>query len=313
MDRSIPRTDVDRLARLFLLSQNENVVVLGDRRVAHFLLKLVVALIDVNVVSGVVQLLRDLVGVLVVGLGHGHNAHLPGREPQRPLSTPLLAKNRKHSLDGPKDGTVDDNRLLHELVRAPKFEPKPDRKLEVELHRGALVPALEGVLELNVDFRPVERTVPWIELPLHFVLRAERLQALSQLLLGLVPDLDVPDILVRSRGELQVERESHGIVHILHELERALDLREDLVLCTEDVGVVLLESSHARESRQRPRGLVTVQHAKVGEAHRQVLVRAGFVLEHEAVAGAVHGLHAVLVLVNRLEQEHVFTVVLVVS
>mmetsp|Transcript_36162 Transcript_36162/g.70286 ORF Transcript_36162/g.70286 Transcript_36162/m.70286 type:complete len:649 (+) Transcript_36162:65-2011(+) len=311
-DLALPRADVDHLLLLLLRPEHEDVVVLRDHGVADLLLELVVALVHVHVVPGVAQLPRDPLPVLVEGLGHGHDGHLARREPQGPLAAPLLAEDGEHALDRPEDGPVDDDRFLHELVRAPKLEPEPDRQLEVELHRGALVPALERVLELDVDLRPVERAVSRVELPLHLVLRAEALQALAQLLLGLVPHLDVADVLVRARGELQVEREAHGVVHVLHELERALDLGEDLVLRAEDVRVVLLEPPDAREARERAGGLVAVQHAEVGEAHREVLVRAGLVLEHQAVAGAVHGLHAVLVLVDRLEQEHVLAVVLVV-
>jgi len=74
------------------------------------------------------------------------------------------------------------------------------------------------------------------------------------------------------------------------------------------VSVILLESSHTREARQGTRKLVSVQHAKVGHPPGQLLVRDVRVGKNLAVARAVHGLEAKLLLLD-LKREHVLLVV----
>lgn len=64
----------------------------------------------------------------------------------------------------------------------------------------------------------------------------------------------------------------------------------------------LLEAYDTREACERAGELVAVQHAKVGEAERQVAVRVRAVLEYEAVARTVHRLQAHLLLLLRLRE-----------
>ncbi len=78
------------------------------------------------------------------------------------------------------------------------------------------------------------------------------------------------------------------------------------------MGVVLLEAAHASQSAQRARQLVAMQHAKVSVSERELSPRAGSRGEHQTVAGTVHGLEGVFLLLH-LELEHVLGVVLPVA
>jgi len=76
--------------------------------------------------------------------------------------------------------------------------------------------------------------------------------------------------------------------------------------------VVLLEATNACEAGQCALRLVAVEHAKVSEANRQLLVRALAVLEHKAVGWAVHRLEGPR-LVLSFKRKHVILVVLPVT
>jgi hypothetical protein len=86
----------------------------------------------------------------------------------------------------------------------------------------------------------------------------------------------------------------------------------DLSLSTEDVGIVLHETTDSGQTSESTGGLVTVQNTEVGNAHGQLAVAAVTVTEEQAVAGAVHGLECPLLLLD-LECEHVLVVVLPVT
>lgn len=61
------------------------------------------------------------------------------------------------------------------------------------------------------------------------------------------------------------------------------------------MGIILLEATHTGQAVERTRELVAVQHAEICKAQRQLAPTAATRLEHNAVAGAVHGLEGILV------------------
>mmetsp|Transcript_25488 Transcript_25488/g.42978 ORF Transcript_25488/g.42978 Transcript_25488/m.42978 type:complete len:248 (+) Transcript_25488:1998-2741(+) len=140
----------------------------------------------------------------------------------------------------------------------------------------------------------------------------ELIQSLCQLRLSHIPQRVVTKRLGGARGQLQLIGHAQHSIDVLHEVKRAQHLRLDLVLATEDVRVILLKATHAREARQRTRELVAVQHAKVSNAQGQLAIGAQPVGEHEAVSGTVHGLHAPLLALH-VEHEHAVLIVLGVS
>ena len=104
--------------------------------------------------------------------------------------------------------------------------------------------------------------------------------------------LNITKELLRPGGESQLIGEAKDAVNMLEEVEATLHLRPNLVGHAEDVGVVLLEPPHPRQSCQSTGQLVPMEHPKVGHPKRQVFVGACGLVEHDAVAGAVHRLQS---------------------
>ena len=100
------------------------------------------------------------------------------------------------------------------------------------------------------------------------------------------------------------------MVDPLHEPQQPLHLVPDLILSHEAVRIVLRELPHARKARQHTGRFVPVKRRLLVEPQRQVAIAAALAGEHQHVPGAVHGLHAHLLVVLRLHQEHVRAVVL---
>mmetsp|Transcript_19999 Transcript_19999/g.47643 ORF Transcript_19999/g.47643 Transcript_19999/m.47643 type:complete len:307 (+) Transcript_19999:625-1545(+) len=228
----------------------------------------------------------------------------------------MLDEDRAEPLDGTEDRAMDDDGTLLFLLglaavvflvgacRGHVLEAKPDGQLEVELDGGALMLATQRIEHVDVDLGSVEGAVLGVQLPL-LAVAVERGLELS---LGLVPHGNLADVLLRPGGEEHFVLEAELAVDKVDELEHVLDLLLDVVRLAEDVRVVLLEAAHAGESAEGAAELVAVQYAEVCHAPGELAEGALAEVEHEAVPGAVHGLHSKLLALD-VEDEHVLLVV----
>ena len=261
----VPRANVNRAVGLLTLAHDEDVVPLLELRLANLLLHLAVGIVNLAVEALLAQHGANLVRVVPAQLADGHDHDLPGGEPERPLPCKVLGEDREHALHGAEDGAVDDDRALGLVRLADVGQVEADGQLEVELHGGALEPALERVKHGDVNLGPVEGAVAGVELPL----LARSVERVLQRSLRLVPRLQLAEVPLGPGGELHLVGEAEDFVHLIEHLHESRELLLHLVLAAEDVSVVLLEPAHAGEAVQRTAELVAVEHAKVGEPHGQ--------------------------------------------
>ncbi|KAH3659092.1 hypothetical protein OGATHE_006352 [Ogataea polymorpha] len=207
----------------------------------HVVLALVARKIDVCIESFSLQQLLHLLGIVEVPDTNRDNQNLSRRQPERPLTSKMLSQDSRHSLNGSQDGSVDHHRALDlsRVILASKFQLKSVWQLEVELDSGTLVPSSQGIRNHDVDLWTVERTIPRVQLPF----AAPLVQGALQLCFCVIPGLDIPHVLLWSRGQLHLEFETEYTVDVLQEVKNTRDLILDLVLGTENVRIVLLKSS----------------------------------------------------------------------
>mmetsp|Transcript_63967 Transcript_63967/g.164651 ORF Transcript_63967/g.164651 Transcript_63967/m.164651 type:complete len:517 (-) Transcript_63967:590-2140(-) len=283
--------------------------------------------------AGTVQDITDVLRVFERILRDRHDHALTGRQPEGPLAREVLSKHPGHPLHAAQDGAMQDHWTLvarrqrglggsiglrcrisrHHLLdgRSARLglvaQVEAQRQLEVQLDCPTLMVASKCILQGDVDLRAVERSIALVESPLF----PGRVQSLSQLLLGAVPELDAAEGLLWPRAQLQGKFEAEELVHVEDKAQGRRDLAADLVLAAEDVRVVLLEAAHTSESGERPAQLVAVQHTEGGQAQRQLSIGARLAVEDNAVPWAVHRLQEPFLALD-LEAIHVLAVVLVV-
>ena len=68
----------------------------------------------------------------------------------------VLDEDAEKALERPEDGAMHHNGLLTRAIRAHVLEPKAIWQVEVALYRRALPEPADGILDLQVDLRPVE-------------------------------------------------------------------------------------------------------------------------------------------------------------
>lgn len=307
------------------MRRTKNKVVLFQLSSADLLLECVAAKVRVGVESLLLEDALDLSGIVVDRGHHRHHQNLAGAEPERPLSSEMLRQHTKHSFEAAKDGTVnhDGSRVAcrqiviegvatitdSTLILASNVsELEALGKVEVELDGTALVVSTQSVIEGDVDLGPVESTVACVELPLGTSLLSKRVQCLLQLTLGHIPHANIANILFRAGRKLELEGEAEKAVDAVQEIESTLDLVLDLVHGAENMGIVLLESSDSSKSGQGTRELISVEDTKVGHPPREILVGNIGVGKDLAVAGTVHRLQSITLLLH-IEGEHVLLVV----
>ena len=178
--KSQPSSSLGGRASVKTRGHTKDVVVLRDLAVSDLFREGRVTQVGVGVQARVPQLLRDLLGVLLVRRRDGDDDDLPGREPEGPLARKVFGQDGREPLDRAEDRAVDHDRS-DELV-SPRAggdvgggigatfggtvgQVETLRELEVELDRRALVLATEGVRDGDVDLGAVEGAVTRVDGP----------------------------------------------------------------------------------------------------------------------------------------------------
>ncbi len=271
----------------------------------HFL----VAHIDLNAHAGFFQFRAHFVGVLGVALADGNDHGLDRRQPHRERARVVLDQDAEEALDRSIQRAVHHHRLVALPVLADVFQVEALRQVEVELNGRKLPQAADGVHQLDVNLGPVERGFAGDQL----VLDAHALHAVVERAHGHVPvgvaTLVMLAVLRVPGGKLDlVLVETEVAQHVERELHTAGNLVLDLVAGTENVRVVLGKAADAQQPVHDSGALVTIDGAQLAQPHRQIAIRAQRVHVNQDVPRAVHGLEAVVGVVELHRGKHVLLV-----
>ena len=252
-----------------------------------------------------VHLIGKRLRVLGGAVGDGKHLDLLGREPHGELASEVLDEDGHEALDGAEHHAVDHDRAMLLPVLAHIFEVKALRELEVELDGAALPRSADAVLEVEVDLGTVEGAVALVDLvfePQPFKRRPKRVRRV-------LPIFIRTHAVVGTGGELHMIFEPEELVHLVDELDDALDLGRDLLGGHEDVRIVLREAAHAHEAVKLAALLMAMDEAEFAHADGQILIAVRREFVHEHAARAVHGLDGALLPVD-LGRIHIVLVVI---
>ena len=257
-----------RVGLSLVVTHHQNIVELSELGFAHHLVQSTTRLLQLHLEVLSPQGSLHLLSVLHAGGVHGDDDGLARAQPERPLALEVLQQDGEGALHGSQNGTVDHHRALHGSLSALVAQVEADGELEVQLDGGGLVDTAKAVQHLDIDLGAVEGSVAGVDLP---VTGADELvQRLAEVLLGLVPQLDVSHGLLGASGQLQLEGHTEDAVDVAHEVQHTADLLLDLVGTAEDVGVILLEATHTGETVESARKLVTVENTEVSQTDGQL-------------------------------------------
>ena len=147
---------------------------------------------------------------------------------------------------------------------------------------------------MEVDLGAVEGAVALVDLVVH----AQLLQSGAQALLGASPILVRTHGVLGAGGKLNVVLKAKLLVHGVDEIDHAHDLVGQLVGTHKQVGVVLVKAAHAEQAVQGAAQLVAVHQANLAGADGQLAIGVRLRGVHQHAARAVHGLNAVLFVID---------------
>ncbi len=300
-------------SRLLLVAHDEDIGQLLQRMLSYFIRNLLVAQIQLYPKALIRQRFLELCGnfatVIVLRAGNVEHRHLHRGQPDGQRACVLLDQNSDETLQAADDGAVQHDGTVALTIFPHIFRTQALRHGRIHLDGAALPVAADRVAQRVLELRAVERAVAHRDL----VVAARGLQALDEGILGFVPAFFRADALFGARRHLVDDvGEAEILVHLLQQRREVDALLLDLVFGAEDVAVVLREGAHAHDAVQAARGLVAVALAKLTVAQRQVAVALNALVEDQDVAGAVHRLEGVVVLLA-LRREHVLAVLVPVA
>ena len=156
--------------------------------------------------------------------------------------------------------------------------------LEINLDGTTLVWPVKCVIDLNINLRSIESTIAMVEGPW----KSTAVQGNLKRVLCLVPQIVRSKSVLGTGRKLKLEREVKDGVDVLKEVEYVGDLTTDLILCAENVTIILLEASNSDQTAKGTRYFISMKHAKVSVAQGKVTIAVDAVLEHDAMTWAVH-------------------------
>lgn len=139
------------------------------------------------------------------------------------------------------------------------LEVKSQRQLEVKLDCPTLMGPAQGIADMHVNLRSIEGTISRIEVPGF----SKFFQSLLKDLLSLVPKARLSQEARWPGRQCQAEREAKHSVDGAEEIKTASDFCFQLIRCTEDVSIILLEAPQPSQSPETTRGLSPVQGPEV--------------------------------------------------
>ncbi len=258
---------------------------------------------------------QHLLGVLVVPVGDGNDHGLHRCQPDWEGSGKVLDQHGHEALRRTRHGAVNDHRAMGMAVLADVLQLEVLRLNKVELHRRALPVAAQGIPDHEVRFGTVEgRLADHLR-----AFDALVLDRLAQCFLGPVPDLIAAYVLlfllrITQRKRDPVVRQAVRLKNLQRQVNGTVELFLNLVRAQEDMGVVLRQTAHACQARERACLLIAVERRELGVAHWHLAIAVRLRLEERDVMRAVHRLQNISIVLRLLlfahhDREHILAIV----
>ncbi len=260
----------------FLVAQHEHVRDLLHLSVANLRTDLIRSCICFDTKTGCrVSSSCNRLGVIVDAIRDRQHRDLNRCEPQRERTRVMLDQHAKESLDRTEQRPVDHKRTMFLIVVTGVLELKPLRQIEIKLDRSELPHASDGILDLDIDLRPVKRCLAFDPFVARSRVRLEHSQADSSPHCPIFVSTEITLILsTAANRKLKFHLvESVGLENLDREIETVRNLSLDLIGTHKKMGVIDRKSTNTHQAVQRSRKLGTINRTHFGITLRQISIR----------------------------------------
>ena len=179
------------------------------------------------------------------------------------------------------------------------------RHQHIELNRTTLPRTANGITQMEVNLRTVERAVTFVD----NVLEAAVFQRIAQGVRSIFPDFIRTHGVLRTRGKFCRVLQTKRAVHFIKEVNRVLDFFLNLSRRDEKMRIVLRKVADTEQAVECTGKLMAVNKTQFTQTQWQVTIAVLMGFVHQHTARAVHGLYSIIFIVN-LREVHVFFVVI---
>ena len=171
----------------------------------------------------------------------------------------MLNQDADETLNGSEAYAVNHNWTLLGTILSRVLQVKPLRHLEIQLNGTALPCPAQGIPQVEVNLRTIERAVALV----YNIIKAHVLQRLPQAVCSHLP------ILVRTHGILGPGGQLHKIlkaklcIHFINQFCYALNLILNLVVPHKDMGIILGKTAHAHQTVELSAFLMAVNQSQL--------------------------------------------------
>jgi len=217
----------------------------------------------------------------------------------------MFDENAHEALNRPQDNPVQHHGAVLFAVRADVAQVEALRQRKVALNRRALPFSLQGILELEVDFRSVESAVALIDVIGDVIV----LERIFQSVRRQVPVRIRADRVFGTGAELHFIFETENAHRVIDKIGDGADFGIQLFRHAQNVRIVLRKLTHPHQTMENTGLFVAMNGAQFEIPQRQIPVAADFGFVNQHMRQAVHRLDAVSLLVH-FREIHVFAVMI---
>ena len=208
----------------------------------------------------------------------------------------------------PEDHAVHHDRPVPGAISANVSQVESFGQRKITLDCCALPAPVKGVLELDVDLRPIESAFPFA----YLILEALFFKRLDEGAGRSLPIFIRANGLLRPGADFHLEVEAENPHHLDNKINNTLDFVVQLLGHAKDMSIILGKLPDPKQPVQHAGFFVPVHRSQLEVAKGQVTVAADSGLVDQHVRQAVHRLYAVGLFLY-LREIHVFAVVLEVA
>ena len=220
----------------------------------------------------------------------------------------MLDQDSDKPLNGTKCYTMNHNRTVLFSVCSDIFQLKPLGHLKIQLDGSALPGPSDGIYQMEINFRPIKRTVPLI----HHIVQTQLRQSRAQTFCGHLPILVTSHTVLRTGRQLHMILEAKQRVHRINQLCHSHNLILDLLRSHKDMSIILGKAAHPHQAMKLTGFLMAVNQSQLSHSQGQIPIRARLRGIGQHPARTVHRLHCIILLINH-RGIHVVLIVIPVS
>ena len=202
------------------------------------------------------------------------NLDLNRSQPSWESTSIVLNKNTDKALNGTIYYTVNHNWTMLLAILTDISQIKLLWQLHIQLNGTALPGTTNRILQMEVDFWTIERTITLVD----NIVQSTMIQGILQAIGSQLPHFIGTHGVLRTGGQLSMISQAKGTVYLIKEVNNLLNFPFDLLRSHKDMSIILSEVTDPEQAVKGTGQLMTVHKAQFAGTKWQVTIGLRFLV-----------------------------------